>query len=179
VTSSPSVSRRRGPRVAACSGLLAIGLLVPAGTAAAVPVPDGARGDRPPTREAAEVCGSMVRPAVVHEIGALTGPPVGTVRGPVYSCRYRVEGKGNVVFRVRDLGTKARARAHVDARLARDGVKEALPGLGQGGFAGVDGKTVVRKDEFVLTVDPTGLDVTPADREYLSFTLANVVMGCW
>ena len=133
-------------------------------------------GAGPATRE---VCEPMVRDSVPSTVGLpLTSEPVQSVQGDTFSCRYTFEG-GSLGLLVRDLHTLAQARAYFRDLQSRQGVREALSGLAEGGFTRADGSVVAKKDAMILTVDVTDLPSTGDDPTNVAIDVASTVLGCW
>jgi hypothetical protein len=127
---------------------------------------------------ATDVCEPMVRNAVEASVGSpLPGTQSGAWSGHTYTCTYRLAA-GRLVLSVDDLGTKRRAQAAYRRRWSAAGRRTRLNGLGNAAYQRADGTLVAWKDQFVLTVDPTGArgSVAPPD---LAFAAALGVMGCW
>jgi hypothetical protein len=134
---------------------------------------------RGPGPAAREVCEPMVRDSVPASVELpLAGEPVSAVRGDTFSCVYAFEG-GSVDLSVRDLHTISQARAYFRDLREREGVRDALSGLAEGGFTKADGSVVAKKDAMVLTVDVTALPPTRIDRSNIAIDLAAAVLGCW
>jgi hypothetical protein len=132
-----------------------------------------------PGPAAREVCEPMVRDSVPASVELpLTGEPVSAVRGDTFSCVYAFEG-GSLDLSVRDLHTISQARAYFGDLRRREGVRDALSGLAEGGFTKADGSVVAKKDAMVLTVDVTALPPTRIDRSNIAINLAAAVLGRW
>jgi hypothetical protein len=157
-------------RFAAVVALVAAGLLVPVGSAAA-----RAPSSRNP---ATEVCEDMVRNAVQESVGApLPGPQEGAWSGHTYRCRYPLGG-GQLVLSVDDLRTKGRARAAYRRRVAATRTRTRLNGLGDAAYQAPDGTLVAWKDQFVLVVDPSAVP-PPTSRADVAFAAVVAVLDCW
>ncbi len=155
-------------RLAALAALTGAVTLVPAVGAAAAPA-------RSP---ATEICEPMVRNAIEESLGApLPGPQQGAWAGPTFTCTYPLAG-GQLVLRVDDLRTKAKAKAAY-GRLAKATPRRTrLNGLGNAAFQAADGSLVAVKDQFLLLIDPSAVP-PPTRRADLAFAAVVAVMGCW
>jgi hypothetical protein len=127
---------------------------------------------------AAEVCEDMVGDAAVSAAGeALLAPQQGTWTGSRYSCTYGFDG-GSLALRVdvfKSVAAAKQAFAKVrDATTART----RLYGIGQQGFQAKDLVLVSRKDNFVLTVDPTALPAR-MNRDAITWASTRAVFDCW
>ena len=166
-------SLRRSPAAGAVAGVLvALAAMVGMASAGAT-VPDRtARGT------AEEVCEDMVKEAVEAVAGQpLAVPQQGSWAGRTYTCTYDL-GDGQLVLRVEALRARAGARALFREMRGLADVDERLHGIGQQAFQATDGTLVARKDNFVLTADPSLLPAR-LDRGDVAFTAATAVMTCW
>jgi hypothetical protein len=155
-------------RLAALAALTGAVTLVPAVGAAAAPAKS----------PATEVCEPMVRNAIEASLGApLPGPQQGGWAGRTYTCTYPVSG-GQLVLRVDDLRTKAKAKAAYGRLATRAPRRTRLNGLGDAAFQAADGRLVAVKDQFLLSIDPSAVPA-PAQRSDLAFAAVVAVMGCW
>jgi hypothetical protein len=127
---------------------------------------------------AAEVCEEMVSDAAVHAAREqLVAPQQGAWSGSRYTCPYQFDG-GTLavdvdVFRSVDAAKKGFSTA-------RDRMEDRtrLYGIGQQAFQAGDLTLVSRKDNFVLTIDPTAL---PArfNRDGIVWATTLAVFDCW
>ena len=155
-------------RLAALAALTGALTLVPAVGAAAAPAKS----------PATEVCEPMVRNAIEASVGApLPGPQQGAWAGRTYACTYPLNG-GQLVLRVDDLRTKAKASAAYGRLVRATPRRTRLNGLGNGAFQAADGRLVAVKDQFLLRVDPSAVPAS-TPRADLAFAAVVAVMGCW
>lgn len=127
---------------------------------------------------AAEVCEDMVRDSAVAAAGEpLTVPQTGTWKGRRYTCTYRF-ADGSLRVRVNVARNVAAAKASfVEARRSSPG-RTTLYGIGEQGFQARDGVIVARKDNFVLTVDPTALPAR-LNQDSIAWSTTRAVFDCW
>jgi hypothetical protein len=148
-------------------------LMAAGGAAAHADVPSAQTKDL-----AAEVCEDMVADAVVASTQqSLTTAQTGTWAGRMYTCRYDVPG-GALNVRVDVAPSNGRARALFVHRQRSATSRQRLFGIGEAGFQASDGTLVARKDNFVLTVDPTGLP-SGVDRDVVAFATTRAIFDCW
>jgi hypothetical protein len=127
---------------------------------------------------AAEVCEDMVGDAAVGIAGEeLLAPQQGTWTGWRYSCPYRFEG-GTLVVTVDVARSVAAAKQDFKTVRGRAPDPTRLYGIGQQAFQAEDLTLVSRKDNFVLTVDPTALP-DRIDRDAMAFATTRAVFDCW
>ena len=163
--------RRFLPVAAWCAAVA--GLLV-AGPGTSLAGADAGGSANPAT----DVCQPMVGNAVVEFLAApLPAPQHGGWAGHTYTCTYPLRG-GQLVLTVKQLPSKAAAKATYDRLAAATKGRTRLNGLGNAAYQAPNGTLVARKDQFVLTVDPTAAPpgVRGAD---LAFAAVVAVMGCW
>jgi hypothetical protein len=127
---------------------------------------------------AAEVCEDMVGDAAVGIAGEeLLAPQQGTWTGWRYSCPYQfADGVLLVTVDVAKSVSEAK-RTFKDVR-RREVDPTRLFGIGQQAFQAEDLTLVTRKDNFVLTVDPTALP-SRIDRDAMAFATTRAVFDCW
>jgi len=163
--------------MAACAVLLAIAI-----AAATVPArPAAAKVTKPnaAARElAAEVCEEMVGDAAVDAAGEeLVAPQQGAWSGWRYTCPYQFDG-GTLAVNVDVFQSVPAAKQGFTKVRDKTTGRTRLYGIGQQAFQADDLTLVSRKDNFVLTVDPTALpDRFNRDGMVWATTLA--VFGCW
>ena len=127
---------------------------------------------------AAEVCEEMVSDAAVGIAGEeLLAPQRGTWTGWRYSCPYRFEG-GTLLVTVDVFKSVAAAKQGFEKVRGREVDPTRLFGIGQQAFQAEDFTLVSRKDNFVLTVDPTALPPR-IDRDAMAFATTRAVFDCW
>ncbi|GAB3568147.1 hypothetical protein GCM10027405_29560 [Arthrobacter alkaliphilus] len=103
----------------------------------------------------------------------------------LYTCTYALPS-GSLVLSVKQAPDAGAARAHFDG-LQHVAVSaqpiEGMANLGFPAFQTPDGTVVFVKDNFVLTVDATGLPATvgPHDvtRSAFAYEVATAVLACW
>jgi hypothetical protein len=164
-------------RVRALFGTVVLAL----GVVAVAAGPAGAKVTRPNATAralAAEVCEDMVGDAAVGIAGEeLLAPQQGTWTGWRYSCPYQfADGVLLVTVDVAKSVPEAK-RTFKDAR-SREVDPTRLFGIGQQAFQAEDFTLVTRKDNFVLTVDPTALSPR-IDRDAMAFATTRAVFDCW
>ena len=160
---------------AACAVLLAIAaVLAPALPAAAkVTKPNAAAREL-----AAEVCEEMVGDAAIDAAGEeLVTPQQGAWDGWRYTCPYQFDG-GTLAVNVDVFESVAAAKTGFAKVRDKTTDRTRLYGIGQQAFQADDLTLVSRKDNFVLTVDPTAL---PArfNRDHIVWATTLAVFGCW
>jgi hypothetical protein len=133
-----------------------------------------------PSKSAQMVCASEAAKDIASAVRAKTIDPLtATWVDHVYSCRY-VYAQGVMVVSVKELADQAETTAYF--ALLR-GQLEELQGLGQGSFVTSNGSFVVREDDKVLVVDPSGLPaqfgspVRPP--EDVATAVGLTLLGCW
>ena len=127
---------------------------------------------------AGEVCEGMVGDAAVAAAGQqLLAPQQGAWSGSRYTCTYGFDG-GSLALTVDVFPTVKAAKQGFSQ--VRDATTERtrLYGVGQQAFQADDLKLVSRKDNFVLTVDPTALP-TRLDRDAITWASTRAVFDCW
>jgi hypothetical protein len=127
---------------------------------------------------AAEVCEDMVGDAAVGAADEpLVAPQQGTWSGSRYTCTYGFDG-GTLALTVAVFKTVAAAKqGFAKVRDATTG-RTRLYGIGQQAFQANDLKLVSRKDNFVLTVDPTALPAR-MNRDAITWASTRAVFDCW
>jgi hypothetical protein len=150
--------------------------------AAAVPAVPAAAEITKPNAEArvlaAEVCEDMVGDAAIDAAGeGLLTPQQGVWNRWRYTCPYQFEG-GTLALNVDVF--KSVAAAKQGFRKVRDTTTDRtrLFGIGQQAFQADDLTLVSRKDNFVLTVDPTALP-DRFNRDGIVWATTLAVFGCW
>jgi hypothetical protein len=165
----------RRARAAVCAAALALGVV----GAAAAPVAAKVTKPNAAARElAAEVCEDMVGDAAIDAAGEeLVAPQAGTWDGWRYSCAYAFSG-GTLAVNVDVFRTVAEAKQGFAKVRDKTEDRTRLYGIGQQAFQADDLKLVSRKDNFLLTVDPTAL---PArfNRDGIVWATTLAVFGCW
>jgi hypothetical protein len=160
---------------AACAAALVLGTVgVAAGPAAAkVTKPNAAAREL-----AAEVCEEMVSDAAVGIAGEeLLAPQQGTWTGWRFSCPYRF-ADGTLLVTVDVFRSVASAKRGFEKVRDRETDPTRLFGIGKQAFQAEDFTLVSRKDNFVLTVDPTALP-DRIDRDAMAFATTRAVFDCW
>jgi hypothetical protein len=138
-------------------------------------------GDQP-TASAQMVCGADGQTALNTALN-LTGLTVTTPTwvDHLYSCTYEYP-TGSFNLSVKELPTIAATVDYFTALKAKATGAQQLA-LGQDGFTGADGTSVVRKDNKVLVVDVTKLPAQfgspPQTHLQASTTIAVALLGCW
>jgi hypothetical protein len=147
----------------------------------AIAAPVGAKVTKPgaEARElAAEVCEDMVGDAAIDAAGEeLVTPQQGVWTGWRYSCAYAFPD-GTLAVNVDVFKSVAAAKQGFAKVRDKTEDRTRLYGIGQQAFQADDLKLVSRKDNFVLTVDPTAL---PArfNRDGIVWATTLAVFGCW
>ena len=127
---------------------------------------------------AAEVCEEMVSDAAVGIAGEeLLAPQQGSWAGWRYTCPYQFEG-GALMVTVDVFKSVAAAKQGFKQVRDREVDPTRLFGIGQQAFQAEDFTLVSRKDNFLLTVDPTSLP-TGIDRDAMAFATTRAVFDCW
>ena len=165
--------------IRAATAALAILLAAAALAAAALPATAEVTKPKAEARElAAEVCEEMVGDAAIDAAGEeLVAPQQGVWSGSRYSCPYQFNG-GSLAVNVDVFKSVAAAKQGFKKVRDQTADRTRLYGIGQQAFQADDLKLVSRKDNFVLTVDPTALpDRFNRDGMVWATTLA--VFGCW
>jgi hypothetical protein len=127
---------------------------------------------------AAEVCEDMVGDAAIDAAGEeLVAPQIGTWDGWRYSCAYAFPG-GALAVNVDVFRSVAAAKAGFARVRDKTEDRTRLYGIGQQAFQADDLKLVSRKDNFVLTVDPTALP-DRFNRDGIVWATTLAVFGCW
>ena len=143
--------------------------------------PAGAKVTKPGEKAqelAAEVCEDMVRDAAVSAAGTgLLTPQQGAWEGRRYSCPYQFDG-GTLAVRVDVFKSVAAAKRGFEKVRKHTAVDTRLFGIGQQAFQAEDLTLVSRKDNFLLTVDPTGLP-DRLDRDAITWATTRAVFDCW
>ncbi|MFC9324593.1 hypothetical protein [Kitasatospora sp. NPDC057015] len=139
--------------------------------------------DLGPSPAALMVCAGSVPTQLAGAFGTeTTTPPSGTWAQHLYTCTYAYP-EGTLLLTVKELADRATAGAHFEGLRGSAGPVTTVDGLGEAAFTRADGSTVVRKDDFVLTVDVHGLPERfgrpPRSRPNVSVTVATTVMICW
>jgi hypothetical protein len=165
--------------IRAAGAAFTVVLAIAAVAAPAVPV--GAEVTKPnaAARElAAEVCEEMVGDAAIDAAGeALVTPQQGVWSGWRYTCPYQFDG-GTLAVNVDVFKSVAAAKQGFAKVRGTARGRTRLYGVGQQAFQAGDLTLVSRKDNFVLTVDPTALpDRFNRDGMVWATTLA--VFDCW
>ena len=135
-----------------------------------------------PTESAQMVCGSDGQTAIAAAL-SLTGLHVATPTwvDHLYQCTYQFS-TGSFALSVKELPTIAATVDYFTSLKTKSTGAQQLA-LGQDGFTGSDGTSVVRKDNKVLTVDVTKLPdqfgTPPQSRTQVSQIIAATLLGCW
>ena len=162
-------------RAAVAAVALALGsVAVAAGPAAAkVTKPNAAAREL-----AAEVCEEMVSDAAVGIAGEeLLSPQQGSWTGWRFSCPYQFAG-GTLTMTVDVFKSVAAAKHGFKEARGREVDPTRLFGIGQQAFQAENFTLVSRKDNFILTVDPTALPER-MDRDAMAFATTRAVFDCW
>jgi hypothetical protein len=161
------------------AGICGLALALAIFTAFAAPAASEVTKPGSKARElAAEVCEDMVGDAAVSAAGeALLAPQQGAWAGTRYSCTYGFDG-GSLALRVDVFKSVTAAKqGFAKVRDATTG-RTRLYGIGQQGFQAKDLVLVSRKDNFVLTVDPTALPAR-LNRDAITWASTRAVFDCW
>jgi hypothetical protein len=127
---------------------------------------------------AGEVCEDMVGDAAVAAAGQqLLAPQQGAWSGSRYTCTYGFDG-GTLALTVDLFPTVKAAKQGFAQVRGATADRTRLYGVGQQAFQADDLKLVSRKDNFVLTVDPTALP-TRLDRDAITWASTRAVFDCW
>jgi hypothetical protein len=127
---------------------------------------------------AAEVCEEMVGDAAVGAAGeALVIPQQGAWDGSRYTCPYQFDG-GTLAVNVDVFKSVAAAKHGFSKVRAKAKDRTRLYGIGQQAFQADDLTLVSRKDNFVLTVDPTALP-DRLNRDHIVWATTLAVFDCW
>ena len=135
-----------------------------------------------PSASAQMICGSDGQSALTAALNT-TGARVTTPTwvDHVYGCTYQYSN-GSFGLSVKELPTIAATVDYFTSLKAQPAIAQQLA-LGQDGFTGTDGTSVVRKDNKVLVVDVTKLPAQfgapPQSRTAASQTIAVALLGCW
>jgi hypothetical protein len=127
---------------------------------------------------AAEVCEDMVGDAAISAAGEpLVVPQQGTWAGWRYSCPYAFSD-GTLAVHV-DVFKSVNAAKQAFAKVRDQSAdRTRLYGIGHQAFQADDLVLVSRKDNFVLTVDPTALS-DRLDRDAITWATTRAVFDCW
>jgi hypothetical protein len=164
-------------RVRAAFGVVVLGLAL-VGAVAGPAVAKVTKPNAAARALAAEVCEEMVSDAAVNAAReSLVAVQEGTWAGWRYSCPYQFDG-GTLMVTVDVFDSVLAAkRGFKEAR--SDAVDPTrLYGIGQQAFQADDLVLVSRKDNFVLTVDPTALP-DRLDRDTITWATTRAVFDCW
>jgi hypothetical protein len=143
--------------------------------------PAGAKVTRPSAAAralAAEVCEDMVGDAAIDAAGEeLAAPQRGTWDGWRYSCAYAFPD-GTLGVNVDVFKSVAAAKTAFAKVRDKTEDRTRLYGIGQQAFQADDLTLVSRKDNFVLTVDPTALP-DRFNRDGIVWATTLAVFDCW
>ena len=127
---------------------------------------------------AAEVCEEMVGDAAIAAAGEpLLTPQQGAWSGSRYTCTYGFDG-GTLALTVDVFPTVKAAKQGFATVRDRTADRTRLYGIGHQAFQADDLELVSRKDNFVLTVDPTALPAR-LDRDAITWASTRAVFDCW
>jgi hypothetical protein len=127
---------------------------------------------------AAEVCEDMVGDAAIDAAGEeLVTPQAGVWNGWRYTCPYQFDG-GTLAVTVDVFKSVAAAKQGFSKVRDKTTDRTRLFGIGQQAFQADDLTLVSRKDNFVLTVDPTALP-DRFNRDGIVWATTLAVFGCW
>jgi len=127
---------------------------------------------------AAEVCEDMVGDAAIDAAGEeLVTPQAGVWDGWRYTCPYQFDG-GTLAVNVDVFKSVAAAKKGFTKVRDQTSGRTRLYGIGQQAFQGSDLTLVSRKDNFVLTVDPTALP-DRFNRDGIVWATTLAVFDCW
>lgn len=137
----------------------------------------------PPKTATAMVCETEVEDEIAAVLGLPTSqPPNSTWSDKLLTCTYRY-GDAVMVVSVKELADAAAAESYYSQQLAAVSSPVPFPDLGDAAFATNNGSTYVRKDEFVLRVDVSGLPDTlgpkNVPRNRVGIAVASEILGCW
>jgi len=107
----------------------------------------------------------------------LLTPQQGAWDGRHYSCPYQFDD-GTLAVRVDVFKSVAAAKQGFKKVRNEAADRTRLFGIGQQAFQADDLTLVSRKDNFILTVDPTGLP-TRLDRDAITWATTRAVFDCW
>ena len=133
-----------------------------------------------PRALAVEVCEDMVADAVETMTRApLPQPQEGRWRGRRYTCDYELDA-GRLRLTVAYTPTLEESRSTFAT--TKNGAQRPtdLFGIGGEAFQHRRSKAIVaRKDNFILTVDPSRLDLPASGRDVLALAATRAVFDCW
>jgi hypothetical protein len=163
----------------AAMAVLAALLAIAAAVAPALPAAAKVTKPNAAARElAAEVCEEMVGDAAIDAAGEeLVAPQHGAWDGWRYTCPYQFNG-GTLAVNVDVFTSVAAAKQGFSEVRDRTKDRTRLYGIGQQAFQADDLTLVSRKDNFVLTVDPTALP-DRLNRDGIVWATTLAVFGCW
>jgi hypothetical protein len=147
------------------------------------PVASAARTQKKgPSKAAKMVCTHNAQRELNGVLAAKAQVSTPTWVDHLYSCTYQY-ATGSFAMSVKVLGSKADAAAYFKEQRAAFGTSPQTPSLGDEAFQEPNGLLVVRKDNDVLQIDPTGLPPTIGKQHTLprdvAYTAAVVILGCW
>ena len=157
------------------------GLVVVLATLAGLAVPAASEVTKPGSKArelAAEVCEDLVGDAAIDAAGEeLVTPQAGVWNGWRYTCPYQFDG-GALAVNVDVFKSVAAAKKGFTKVRDQTSDRTRLYGIGQQAFQGSDLTLVSRKDNFVLTVDPTALP-DRFNRDGIVWATTLAVFDCW
>jgi hypothetical protein len=169
----PLVLGRKAIR--AGTALVAIGAVLLSGA-----VPPAAAHTATRSRHLArEVCEDMVRDSVVAAAREpLSQPQQGSWTGTRYSCRYTF-ATGSLAVEVAVYRKPSAAKHAFTAAQRTTTERSRLYGVGQQAFQEqTTRRLVARKDNFLLTVDPTRLGAL-LDHDTIAWSATRAIFACW
>lgn len=136
-----------------------------------------------PSAAAAMVCAAETHADIVKVLGLSATPPShATWANHLYTCAYRLP-MGPLVISVEQSADRTAAGDYFAAQRKRLGNTESLDGLGESSYGQAAGRVVLRKDNFVLTVDATRLPpvfgAQQSKRFDFAYEIASDILGCW
>jgi hypothetical protein len=167
-----------GVAASACSG----GTPASAPSTTRAPKPAGVL----PSPISVQVCSKEAQREMASALGEAAHVSTPTWVDNRYACTYDYPTStpaGSFEVSVKELSNWSETTAYYDALASRLGKARDLESLGQAAFQTTDGSVVVRKDWKVLLVDDTGVPpqfgVPPTSASAVTFTVADVILGCW
>jgi hypothetical protein len=141
-----------------------------------------ATAGKSPSEQARMICQSEAREDIASALGVkpvkVSAP---TWSDHLYSCKY-MYSNGAIPLSVKELDGTAATTRYFESLAQTLGRVDAI-GLGQGAFSTTNHSVVVRKDNKVLTVDPSQLPgefgAPPQSPSTVALTVATTIMGCW